>query len=98
MKASPLNPLCQMSRILVGSIYGRSSIKIANLVLIRLQTCPPQAILASDWSISKNFSSVTGWSNEPKLGRKHRWKVFYKDCSFYPDPLTSMAATDNSCF
>jgi hypothetical protein len=34
-KNSPVKPLGQMNRNLVGSILGRSSIKIANLVLIR---------------------------------------------------------------
>jgi hypothetical protein len=39
----------------VESIYGRSSIKIANFVPIHLQTWPPQAILVSDWPIFKNL-------------------------------------------
>jgi hypothetical protein len=34
-KSSPLKPLCQINRIWVGSIYGRSSIKIAHFVPIR---------------------------------------------------------------
>jgi hypothetical protein len=34
-KNSPVKPLGQMNQNLVGSILGRSSIKIANLVLIR---------------------------------------------------------------
>jgi hypothetical protein len=37
-----------MNQNLVGSIYGRSSIKIARLVPIRLQIWQPQAILVSD--------------------------------------------------
>jgi hypothetical protein len=52
-------------RNLVGSIYGRSSIKFAHFVPIRLQTWPPQAILVSDWLISKKiFSSETAIPNE----------------------------------
>ena len=45
-----------MNRNLVGSNLGRSSIKIAHLVPIRKQTWPPQAILVSDWLISKKSS------------------------------------------
>jgi hypothetical protein len=47
-------------------------------------------ILVSNWLISKKSSPLK------PLGRKHPWKVLYKDCSFSSDPLTNMAATGNS--
>jgi hypothetical protein len=47
-----------MNRNLVRSIYGRFYIKIALFVPIRSQTWPPQAILVSDWLISKTHSPL----------------------------------------
>ena len=54
-KSSPLKPLGQMNRNLVGSIFG-VPIKIAHFGRIHQQTQPPQAILVSDWLISKKSS------------------------------------------
>jgi hypothetical protein len=55
-KSSPLKPHGQMDRNLVETILGRPFIKNAHLVPIRSQTWPPQAIIVSDWSISKKSS------------------------------------------
>jgi hypothetical protein len=35
LDSSPLKPFCQMNRNLIGSIYGKSSVAIAYIVLIR---------------------------------------------------------------
>jgi hypothetical protein len=61
----PLKPFCQMNRNLVGSIFGRSSVKTAYFVPIRWQTWSPQTILVSDWPISNNlllWNSFAKWS------------------------------------
>jgi hypothetical protein len=72
---------------------------MANLVPIRSQTWVPKTIVVSDWLISKKiFFSKAALPNESKLGRKHPWKVLYKDCSFSSDPSINMAATGHFCF
>jgi hypothetical protein len=81
-KSSPLKPLDQMNRNLVD---GRSSIKIAHFVPIRLQTWPPQAILIPDWSISKQNSSLKplGQMNRNLVGRMYG-RLSLKTAHFVP--------------
>jgi hypothetical protein len=71
-KSSPLKPLGQMNRNLVGSIYGMSFINIAPFVPIRLQTWPSQAILVSDWLISKKKKKKKKSSPLKPLGQMNR--------------------------
>ena len=87
-----------MNLKLVGSMYGKSSIEIAHSVFIRYQTWPPQAILISDWSISKKSSPLVkplGQINR-NLVRSTYGRSSIK-IAHRPDPLTNMAATGNSC-
>jgi hypothetical protein len=82
LNSSPLKPLGQIIRNLVGSIYGWYSIKSTYFVTDPL-TNMADTYDSCFWLVdfSKIFSSETALPNEPKLGRKHLWKVLYKDCS-----------------
>jgi hypothetical protein len=56
--------------------------------------------LETQWAepVSLTIHSALRKLNTSKLGRKHPWKVIYKDCSFSSDPSINMAATGHSCF
>jgi hypothetical protein len=50
--------------------------------------------LEAQWAEPVNsFSSEAAWSNDMKLGKKHLWKILYRDYSLRFDPFTNMAAT-----
>jgi hypothetical protein len=80
---SSLKPLGQINRNLVGSIYGRFSIKIAHFVPIRYQTWLPQTILVSDWVISKKiFSFVTALPNMLPTKFRFIWQSSFRGDDF----------------
>jgi hypothetical protein len=83
-----------MNRNLVGSIstfYRGPPIDASYQVSVhlakRFQRRRILKISQSETRIACGFFSETALPNEPKLGRKHLWKVLYKFCSFRPNLL-----------
>jgi hypothetical protein len=66
----------RINRNFVGSILGRTSIKIAHLVAIRKQTWPPQAILVSAWLISKKCSLLASYQISIHLAKRFQRRFF----------------------
>ena len=81
-----------MNRNLVGSFYGRFSIKISHFILIRhTHGCHGQFLFLIGWNL-KIFSSETRRQNELLLYRKDVWEILYKIAIFRADHATNMAA------
>ena len=98
-ESSTLKPLGQMNRNVVGSIYGRPSIKIAHFVSICYQTWPTQAILVADWSIPKKHSPLKplGQMNRNLVGRIYG-RPSIKIAHFVSIHLKIVTAKENYCF
>ena len=77
-KSSPLKPLGQMNRNLVGSIFGRSSIKLLILAGFISKHSRHRQYLFSDWLISKKSSLKLGSQMNSNLVGRRLWKVLYK--------------------
>ena len=81
-------PLVYMFRSPVLLIQGVKWMWRSFLAHLAVRPCDLLPSLGVHQLSSIHFSHL---ANEQNLCRKHLWKVLYKDSSFYPNPLTSVA-------
>ena len=62
----------------------------------------PSSVVRRPSSVNFSHVNILFWNHlnwiELKLDIKHQSKVHYKDCSFFHNPLSNMAAIGNSLF